>query len=84
MQEVAGHTVYQALGVPDNHGFVEVGNHPHCYFPPTLNNTLFPFFEKFLLGDKAVETGFFETNGLWNGTEWNSAYWINWTTPSLS
>jgi hypothetical protein len=72
------------LGVPENHGFVQVGNHNHCYFPPSLNNTLFPFFDRFLLGNKKADTRVFETNGLWNGTLWDQSYWIDWITPYFS
>jgi hypothetical protein len=78
----AAHTVWEALGIPDKHGFVQVGNHSHCEFPSTLNDGLFAFFDKFLL-DEDADTDIFTTNGVFNGTEFVENQWINWTTPSL-
>ena len=43
----AAHTIWEALGVPERHGFVQVGGHAHCDFPETLNPTLFAFIDKF-------------------------------------
>jgi len=79
----AAHPVWEAMGVPEKHGFVQVGNHSHCEFPSDLNAGLFAFFDKFLLGEEA-NTTIFETNGLFNGTVWNPSQWINWTTPRFS
>jgi hypothetical protein len=79
----AAHAVYQALGVPDHHGFVQVGGHSHCSFPTSLNSTLFPFFRKFLLDDETANTTIFQTNGLFNGTTWDQSYWLNWTVPTF-
>ncbi|KZT65426.1 carbohydrate esterase family 15 protein [Daedalea quercina L-15889] len=80
----AAHTVYQALGIPDYHGFVEVGNHSHCYFPDSLDDSLYAFFDKFLLDEPQTNTSYFYTNYAFNGTVWDPSYWINWTTPDLS
>ncbi|EPS94943.1 hypothetical protein FOMPIDRAFT_1054633 [Fomitopsis schrenkii] len=80
----AAHTVYEALGIPDYHGFVQVGNHSHCYFPNTLDDSLYAFFDKFLLDETDTSTDYFTTNGAFNGTVWDPSYWINWTTPNLS
>ncbi|PCH39808.1 carbohydrate esterase family 15 protein [Wolfiporia cocos MD-104 SS10] len=79
----AAHTVYEALGIPDYHGFVQVGNHSHCYFPDTLDDSLYAFFDRFLLDEDDVSTDYFTTNYQFNGTVWNASYWINWTTPQL-
>ncbi|KAI0691318.1 hypothetical protein BC835DRAFT_1407280 [Cytidiella melzeri] len=78
----AAHTVYEALGIPSNHGFVQAGNHSHCDFPESQNADLFAFFDKFLLNEDA-NTNVFTTNGVFNGTVWDPSYWINWKTPSL-
>ncbi|EJT98565.1 hypothetical protein DACRYDRAFT_57350 [Dacryopinax primogenitus] len=79
----AAHTVYEALGIPEYHGFVQVGNHSHCYFPPTLEDSLFAFFDKFLLDQPNTNTNYFSTNGVFNGTVWDPSYWINWSTPTF-
>ena len=80
----AAHTVYEALGISDYHGFVQVGNHSHCYFPDTLDDSLYAFFDRFLLDETDTNTDYFTTNGAFNGTVWDPSYWINWTTPDLS
>ncbi|KLO19318.1 hypothetical protein SCHPADRAFT_818353 [Schizopora paradoxa] len=80
----AAHTVFEALGIPDNHGFVQAGNHSHCDFPESQNADLFAFFDKFLLDEKnATTANIFTTNGLFNGTVWNASQWIDWETPRL-
>jgi len=79
----AAHTIWEALGVADSHGFVQVGNHSHCVFPTDLNDSVFAFFNKFLLDEPDVNTTFFSTNGVFNGTVWTASDWINWTTPHL-
>ena len=78
----AAHTVYQALGVPNNHGFEQIGGHAHCAWPSSLTTSLDAFFDKFLLGQD-VSTQYFSTNNVFNGVSWNAANWINWSTPNL-
>ena len=80
----AAHTVYEALGVPDNHAFVQAGGHQHCQFPSSQNDFLNAYFNKFLLGQANANTSIFTTNGLFNGTVWNATEWIDWDTPDLS
>jgi len=79
----AAHTVYEALGIADKHGFIQVGNHSHCAFPTDLEGSLFAFINKFLLDEPNVNTTFFSTNGVFNGTVFDPSYWINFTTPRL-
>lgn len=79
----AAHTVWDALGVADHHGFEQVGGHAHCAWPSSLNNQLSAFFNRFLL-DQNVSTTFFESNKVFNGVTWNQANWIDWTTPKLA
>ncbi|KAI0633807.1 hypothetical protein C8Q77DRAFT_1058097 [Trametes polyzona] len=78
----AAHTVWDALGVADHHGFEQVGGHAHCAWPSSLTPQLTAFFDRFLLGQN-VSTNFFESNKVFNGVTWNQAQWIDWTTPSL-
>ncbi len=80
----AAHTVFEALGIPYNHGFVQAGNHSHCDFPESQNADLFAFFDKFLLDEKnATTANILTTNGLFNGTVWDASEWIDWSTPRL-
>ncbi|KAI0688731.1 hypothetical protein C8T65DRAFT_818099 [Cerioporus squamosus] len=79
----AAHTVWQALGVPDLHGFEQVGGHAHCAWPSSLTPQLNAFIDRFLLGQSA-NTSYFQTNNQFNGVTWNQANWIDWTTPTLT
>ncbi|KAG8953858.1 hypothetical protein FRC04_001488 [Tulasnella sp. 424] len=79
----AARTVWQALGVPDNIGFEQVGGHSHCAWPSSLTPTLNAFFNKFLLG-QSVSTSYWSTNNQFNGRTWTAANWIDWTTPTLN
>ncbi|PSR73728.1 hypothetical protein PHLCEN_2v10418 [Hermanssonia centrifuga] len=78
----AAHTVFQALGIPENHGFEQVGGHAHCAWPASLTPSLNAFFDKFLLGQN-VSTDEWSTNNVFNGVSWNASAWINWTTPTF-
>lgn len=80
---VATHTVFQALGVTSNHGFIQQGGHAHCAFPANQTAPLDAFFQRFLQ-DQNVSTSFFSTNNVFNGVPWVESNWINWTTPTLS
>ncbi|KAH9894814.1 hypothetical protein C8Q73DRAFT_645382 [Cubamyces lactineus] len=79
----AAHTVWEALGVADFHGFEQVGGHAHCAWPSSLTPTLNAFFDRFLLGQN-VSTNYFQSNQVFNGVPWNAAQWIDWTTPTLN
>ncbi|KDQ19074.1 carbohydrate-binding module family 1 protein [Botryobasidium botryosum FD-172 SS1] len=79
----AAHTVYKALGVPQNHGFAQIGGHNHCAWPTSLTPTLNAFFDKFLLG-KSVNTDYFTTNSVFGPAKWDATRWMNWSVPTLS
>ena len=78
----AAHSVWRALGVPERHGFVQVGGHAHCAFPESLKPTLNAFIDRFLL-DRPVNTSIFETNGQFAGVQWVQSNWTDWNTPRL-
>ncbi|KAF5368024.1 hypothetical protein D9758_004494 [Tetrapyrgos nigripes] len=80
----AARTVYQALGVPNNHGFEQVGGHQHCQWPSSLTPSLNAFFDKFLLGGSTSTSNLFSTNNVFGGVPWTSSQWINWNTPTLT
>ncbi|KAJ3977794.1 hypothetical protein EV361DRAFT_467037 [Lentinula raphanica] len=81
--ETAARTVFEALGVSENHGFEQVGGHAHCAWPSDLTPALDAFINKFLLGQN-VSTDEWSSNMVFNGVTWNQAQWINWETPTLS
>jgi hypothetical protein len=72
------HKVWEALGVPDNMGFTQAGNHSHCAFPSEQQPELTAYFEKFLLDGEADTNVFKTTNETFNET-----LWIDWEVPKL-
>ena len=80
----AAHTVWEALGVPQNHGFEQVGGHQHCQWPASLTASLNAFFDTFLLGKSGESTDYFATNNVFAGVPWTPSQWIQWTTPTLA
>lgn len=75
-----GRLIYQALGVTDNMGFSQVGNHNHCQFPSSQQAELTAFVTKFLL-DGSSNTNVMRTDGSFN---FNQAEWVDWSVPVLS
>jgi len=76
-----GHLVWEGLGVPNNMGFSQVGNHTHCVFPTAeQGGELTAFVGKFLLGDPTTNTTVMRTDG--NFT-FNLNKWAPWPVPRL-
>ncbi|TVY82518.1 4-O-methyl-glucuronoyl methylesterase [Lachnellula suecica] len=73
-------TIWTAMGVPDNMGFSEVGNHSHCAFPAVQQPTLLAFIDKFLLGRPANTSNVMDYDF---GEPFNATQWANWATPTL-
>ena len=80
----AARTVFQALNVEENMGFIQAGGHAHCAFPTNQQPQLDAFFSKFLQGQTSANTDVFTTNNVWNGVSFTPSQWITWSTPSLS
>ncbi|MCJ1312217.1 hypothetical protein MMC25_005891 [Agyrium rufum] len=74
--------IYQALGVPENHGFSEVGNHSHCLFPDVQVPVLDAFVGKFLLDQAGTNTSVFEDDSSFRFDIPNA--YVQWATPTLS
>lgn len=77
---LAGHTIYEALGVPDHFGFSMSSNHAHCSFPSEQQNDLNAFLNKFLLG-QSTNTNIQSNYGQ---VSFPTSSWITWTNPNLS
>ena len=75
----AGHKIFEALGVPDNMGYSQVGGHQHCQFPSSQQTELDAFVGKFLLGEE-TDTAVMKTDGGFTFDE----KWTDWTVPELS
>ncbi|GAB3830422.1 hypothetical protein GCM10028895_46500 [Pontibacter rugosus] len=76
----AAHKVWQALGVPDNMGFSQVGDHWHCLLPESQLPELTAYVDKFLIGRGTGNTAIMKTDG---GFATNEQEWIDWTVPTL-
>jgi hypothetical protein len=73
-----GHFAYQALGVPDNMGYSQIGAHTHCAFPSNQQSQLNAFVQKFLLG-QSTNTAIFQSDFAFSQSQW-----VDWTVPTLS
>lgn len=77
---LASHTIWQALDVPDNMGFSMSSNHPHCMFPSEQQSDLDAYIGKFLLG-QSTNTSIMSN---YAGIDFSEAQWLNWTVPDLN
>jgi (4-O-methyl)-D-glucuronate---lignin esterase len=78
---VTGHTVWEALGIPDKMGSSQVGGHQHCSNVQAQTDEVVRFARKFLLDDASVDTNVLYTDG---GFEVDRARWQPWTAPVLA
>jgi len=77
---VAGHMIYEAMGVPDNMGVSQIGGHNHCAFPANQQAEVDAFISKFLLGKDSMNTTVMRTDGPYT---FDRAKWVDWTVPQL-
>lgn len=80
--QTTAHSVWQALGVPDNMGVSVIGGHAHCSFPASQQPDLDAFVNKFLKG-QSTNTSIMRTSGA-NNLGFVSSQWVDWTTPTLT
>ncbi|RFU80697.1 carbohydrate esterase family 15 [Trichoderma arundinaceum] len=73
----AAHMAWQALGVPDNMGYSQIGAHAHCAFPASQQSQLTAFVQKFLLG-RSTNTAIFQSD-----FPFSQSQWIDWAIPTL-
>ena len=78
---LAGHLIYQSLGVSDHHGVSQIGGHQHCAFLARQTPEVTSFVNKFLLG-KADSTTVVYTDQWYPA--FNLATWAPWALPLLS
>ncbi|UKZ74864.1 carbohydrate-binding module 1 [Trichoderma virens FT-333] len=74
----AARTAWQALGVPNNIGYSQIGAHAHCAFPSNQQSQLTAFVQKFLLG-QSTNTAIFQSDFTFSQPQW-----IDWTAPTLT
>jgi hypothetical protein len=78
---LAGHTVYEALGVPHHMGISQMGGYPHCTYDPSQVPAVEAFIQRFLLRLPA-NTSIVRTSA--TTYSFNASMWINWTVPILT
>jgi hypothetical protein len=71
------HMVWEALGVPDNMGYSQIGSHTHCAFPSNQQSALTAFVQKFLLG-ASTNTAIMQSDSAFTQSQW-----VDWTIPTL-
>ncbi|MGD9992401.1 MAG: BACON domain-containing protein [Salinivirgaceae bacterium] len=76
----AAHMVWEALGVPDNMGFTQVGHSDHCGLPAAQQPEVAVYVKKFLLDIESENTSIMKTDG---NLFFDAEKWINWTVPDL-
>lgn len=78
---VFAHSIWEALGVPENMGGSQVGSSTHCADVPSLQlEHVAAYVKKFLLGDDTADTEVLYTDGGFSDV---SEDWIDWETPQL-
>jgi hypothetical protein len=76
----AAHKVWEALGVPGNMGYSQVGHANHCEFIAAQQPIVTAYARKFLLGLSA-DTTLMATDAIYRC---DSSAFISWTTPTLN
>jgi hypothetical protein len=75
---VAAWEIWSVLGVPDNMGASQIGDHNHCAFPPSQRAELVAFVDRFLMGDETADTSVLRSDRIVP----NRARWMPWAAPS--
>jgi hypothetical protein len=88
---MAGHMIWEALGIPDRMGFSQVGHPDHCGWSGAQQPEVTAYVQRFLLGSSdtvdsgALDGGSVDTNVLKSdaGFTLDTDRWIDWSVPSL-
>ena len=76
------HKVWEALGVPENMGFSQNGDHSHCQWTGSQAPELNAFVDKFLKGTGTANTDIVKTDN--SNLGFTDSDWVDWTVPTLS
>ncbi|WP_438862392.1 glucuronyl esterase domain-containing protein [Neptunicella sp.] len=74
------HSIWQALGVPQNMGVSQLGGHKHCQYPDAQLPELNAYLSRFLLDDKNADTSVLKTDGEFDTS---AEKWMPWAVPEL-
>lgn len=78
---VFAHSLWEALGVPENMGSSQVGSSSHCFdVPPLQLEHVAAYVAEFLLGDTEQDTEISYTDGRFPDVR---DEWVEWETPTL-
>jgi hypothetical protein len=77
---VVAHKMWQVLGVPDDRGVSQVGNHDQRMFQSSQAPERRAFIRRSLLDDAGANTTVMSTDGSFKVDE---PRWVDWITPSL-
>ncbi|TFK24567.1 hypothetical protein FA15DRAFT_669432, partial [Coprinopsis marcescibilis] len=78
---VAGRKVYDALAALSRIGFIQVGGHSHCAFPPSVKADLDVFIDFFLRGGLNSPIQVFRTDG--RTDRFIESQWVDWQSPGI-
>ncbi|KAL2165709.1 hypothetical protein VTG60DRAFT_3964 [Thermothelomyces hinnuleus] len=76
------HKVWEALGVPENMGFTQTGDHSHCQWSSSQSAELTAFIDKFLRGTGTANTIIIKTDNPNLG--FVDSDWVDWSVPALA
>ncbi|KAL2153977.1 hypothetical protein VTH82DRAFT_2653 [Thermothelomyces myriococcoides] len=75
------HKIWEALGVPENMGFTQTGDHSHCQWSSSQSAELTAFIDKFLRGTGTANTNIIKTDNPNLG--FVDSDWVDWYVPTL-
>ena len=78
---VAGHAIWEALGMPDKMGVSQIGVHSHCMWNGSQQAEVTAYVQKFLIGGGTASTNVIKTDG---GYAHDQATWAPWSVPTLN
>jgi hypothetical protein len=77
---MVAHDVWQALGIPDQMGFSQLGHPDHCGWSGAQQPEVTAYVQKFLVGGGTDDTNVLTTDG---GFTLDRATWAPWDVPVL-
>lgn len=78
---MAGHAIWEALGMPDKMGVSQIGDHAHCVWNGSQQAEVTAYVQKFLIGGGTASTTVLKTDG---GYSYDQGTWAPWSIPTLN
>ena len=94
---MAGHMIWEALGIPDMMGYSQKGDHAHCEWNGSQQAEVTAYVQRFLIGetedntdtDAGTDAGTHRDTPNTNilktdgGYKFDKATWVDWNVPPL-